>query len=144
MKAFTLIELLVIISIIGILAGIGVSAFRAYHPMLQLSTATRTLVTDLHYARQLAVAEQVGHGIRFVIATNEYQVIRFGTVEQILKFRRLPHEVRFQQIISLTNNEVRFNSIGAVREAGRVTLINTQNTTRTIDISPSGFIRILR
>ncbi|GAI55728.1 unnamed protein product, partial [marine sediment metagenome] len=64
-SAFTLAELLVIIGIIGILALISIPAFRAYQPNLQLSSMVRELVTDLRYAQQLAVAEQVEHGIRF-------------------------------------------------------------------------------
>lgn len=144
MKGFTLIELLVIISIIAILAGIGIPVFRDYQPVLQLSAAVKDLTTDLRYVSQLAVTEQVGHGIRFVIATNEYQIIRQGATEEIIKIKSLPKEVRFQEIVDLTNNEVIFNSFGAVREAGRVTLINTQSATKTIDIRPSGFVRILR
>ncbi len=140
-KSFTLIELLIIIGIIGILVLIGIPAFRVYQPTMQLSSATRELIVDLRYTGQLAVLEQIEHSIHFVTMTNEYQIIRHSPVEQILKTKGLPGKVRFKTIVGLTNNRVIFNSFGAVRETGTVTLINTKNATRIIDIRPSGFIR---
>ena len=67
-NGFTLIELLVVIGILSLLFLIGIPAFRAYQPALQLSGSVRELVTDLRYAGQLSVDEQVNHGVRFSVS----------------------------------------------------------------------------
>lgn len=141
-RGFTTVELLVIIGIIGILTSIGIPALRVYRPDLQLSGATRELVTDLRYAEQLAVTEQVDHGIRFFSST-EYQIIRYGPPEEILESKVLDG-VNFQQITGLTDDQVIFNPYGAAKKPGTVTLINTKNLTTTIDIRPSGFVKVIK
>lgn len=140
---FTLIELLTVISIIGVLALIGIPAFRAYQPSLELSGAVRKLVGDLRYAEQLAVTEQVNHGISFSSSTNQYQMISYGAVEETLASTTLPEKVSFYQIAGFTNDQVIFNLYGAVKEAGSITLI-TKDATTTIEIRPSGFVKIIK
>jgi Tfp pilus assembly protein FimT len=139
-KSFTFIELLVTFAIIGIFVLIGIPAFRAFQPYLQLSGAVRELVSDLRYAQELAVTEQIDHAIRFNFVEDSYQIIRYAATEEILKTKSLAQEgVDLQSI----NNyeEARFNPYGAVTEGGEVRLtINTK--TKTISISPAGFIRI--
>ncbi len=143
-RGFTLIELLLVAGIIGILFLIGIPVFRAYQPVLQLSGAVRSLASDLRYAEQLAVSEQVEHGIRFSISANQYKIIRYGDVQQGLASSSLPEKVSFQQIIGFTDNEVIFNPYGAAKETGVITLINTKNSTTAIDVRPSGFIKIIK
>jgi len=142
MRGFTLIELLTIIGIFSILALIGIPAFRAYQPSLQLSGAVRELVTDLRYAEQLAVTEQVDHGIRFSTSTNQYQIIRYGAVEETLASTTLPEKVSFYQITGFTNGQVIFNPYGATKDPGSITLINIKNATTATDVRPSGFVEI--
>lgn len=137
-------ELLVIVGIMGILILIALPTFRAYQPNLQLAGVARELTTDLRYAQGLAVTEQVEHGIRFYLGADKYEIIRFGVVEEILKSRDFPETVSFQQISGLTNNEAVFNPYGAAKEAGLVDLINSKNSTTTVDIRPSGFIKIIK
>lgn len=143
-QSFTLIELLTIVFIFGILCLIGVPAFKAYQPSLQLSSAIRELVTDLRYAEQLSITEQVEHGVVFFPETGRYQIIRHGASDEVIKSQSLPEKVSFQQIIGLPNNEVVFNPYGAAKETGSVILINTKNSTNTVDIRPSGFIKIIK
>ena len=143
-KSFTLTELLIIMGIVGILALIGIPTFKTYQPSLALSGIVRELVTDLRYAEQLAVTEQIDHGVRFFLATDQYQIIRYGPAEEIIKSKNLPTEVSFQEITGLTDNEAVFNPYGAARKTGTITLINTKNSTTTVDIRPSGFIKIIK
>ncbi len=143
-NSFTLIEFLTIIFILGILMLIGVPAFKVYQPSLQLSGTVRELVTDLRYAESLAITEQVEHGVIFFLETDQYQIIRHGASDEIIKSKNLPPEVSFQQIMGFTNNEAVFNPYGAAKETGSITLVNTKNSTSTVDIRPSGFIKIIR
>lgn len=143
-KSFTLAEFLVAISIFIIIASIGVFALRNIQPSLRLSGTARDLVSDLRYAQQMAVTEQIDHGIRFTTTTEEkYEIIRHGGTDEVLKEEILSEGIDFQYISALTDNEVRFNPYGAAREAATTTLNNTENKTKTIKISPSGFVKIL-
>ncbi len=143
-NSFTLVEILVVLGIIGVLALIGVPAFRVYQPSLQLSGAVRELATDLRYAEQLAITEQVEHGIIFFPGAGQYQIIRHNNPNEVLKSKTLPREVSFQEIVGFTDSEAIFNPYGAAKESGIITLINTKNSTSGIDVRPSGFIKIIK
>ena len=144
-RGFTLTELLLVIFILGILILIGVPAFRNYQPGMQLSGTLRELISDLRYAQQLAVTEQIDHGIRLLSGDDKYQIIEYALEgEEILQEKSFPSEVGFHQIDGLTDSQAVFNPYGALTgEAGSVTLINSRNETATIDIRPSGFVRII-
>lgn len=143
-NGFTLTEFIIAIGIIIILTSIGIPVFRGIRPSFQLSGTARNLVTDLHYAQQLTVTEQVDHGVLFSTTEDKYQIIRHeNATTTVLKEELLPEGIDFQQISPLSNNEIRFNPYGAAKEEGEITLINTKNTTTTIKVSPSGFVKIL-
>ncbi|MBZ9572723.1 prepilin-type N-terminal cleavage/methylation domain-containing protein [Patescibacteria group bacterium] len=141
-NSFTLIELLVVISVIGIIAGISWGSVRALQPSLRLGSIVRDLSTDLRSAQRLAVTEQVNHGVRFSTSTCQYQIIRYGTTKKNIFKKSLPKGISFHQITGLTNDEVIFNPYGAVKETGTISLINTKGETKTIEVRPSGFVKI--
>jgi prepilin-type N-terminal cleavage/methylation domain-containing protein len=141
-RSFTLPEILVVVSIIIILVAIGVFTFLTLQPDLQLSGISRELIADLRYAQQLTVTEQVDHGIHFFSLENKYQLIRYGATEEILKEKLLSGRINFQEISGFTDDTVKFNPYGAARETGTITLINTNNKTKIIEIRPSGFVKI--
>ena len=143
-NCFTIVEILVVLGITGVLALIGIPAFKIFQPSLQLSGVVRELATDLRYAEQLAITEQVDHGIVFFPGTGQYQVVRFGDPDEVLESKTLPGEVSFQGITGLTDNEAVFNPYGAARESGIIILVNTKNSTSGIDVRPSGFIKIIK
>lgn len=143
-NGFTLSEILVILGIVGILALIGVPSFKAYQPSLQLSGVVRELATDLRYAEQLAITEQIEHGIIFFPGASQYQIVRYGDPDQMLESKTLPGEVSFREITGFTDNKVVFNPYGAAEESGMIILVNTKNSTSGIDIRPSGFIKIIK
>lgn len=143
-NGFTIIELSVVIGIVVLLFLISIPAFRAYQPSLQLSGVVRDLVTDLRYAGQLSVDEQVNHGIRFYVAENKYEILKIRDTVEILETKLLPSEVSFQQISGLTNDQVIFNPYGAAQEAGTVIFLNSDNATSTVDIRPSGFVKVIK
>lgn len=148
MKSFTLIELLVIIGIIVILALISIPVFRSYQPTLQLSGSARNLVSDLRYAQQSAVTEQIEYGVRFSTTTKKYQLIKYGTVTTTIKTVSFPEEIIRVSVSDLSdinsNKEARYIPYGSVRKGGEVTLENSKNLTITISIRPSGFVKIIK
>lgn len=140
-KGFTLIEFSVVVAIAIIIGGIFFGTFKFLQPSLQLGSVVRDLITDLRYTQQLAVTEQINHGVRFSTSTGTYQVLRYGTTTDEISAKSLPSAVDFHQISGFTNNEVIFNPYGAVTATGTVSLINTSAETKTIEVRPSGFVR---
>jgi len=144
--SFTLTEFLIVIAILVTLALISIPVFRVLWPAFELSGAIRNLSTDLHYAQQLAVTEQINHGVHFTSSTNQhkYEMIKYNSTTTIIQSRTFPEKIQFHQI-SFSNNEVKFNPYGAAYEEGEITLINiSNNETSTIEVRPSGFVRIIK
>ncbi len=144
MRGFTLTEILIIIVIILILILISIPYFRTLQPAIQLSGAVREIVSDLRYAQQMAVTEQIEYGIRFIDDFNEYQIIRYKETEEVVQSKKLPATVVFYEIDGFVENQAIFNPYGAVKESGSIELINTNNEITMIDVRPSGFVRIIK
>lgn len=144
LRGFTLIESLVIAAIIAILAGISVSAFRGYQPDLQLSGDTRDLISNLRYTQQLAVTEQIEYCLRFPIdfpTDKKYQIIQCGETQPVKEASFSETIVELTINPPLTDNEVRYNPYGAVKESTEITLRNTKDKTKTIKVKASGFVK---
>jgi len=139
---FSLIEFLMIVAMITIIAGISSLIFKNIQPGLELKGLTRELITDLRYTQQMAVTQQVDHGIQFLLSERRYQVIKYQPTPEILKEKTLPDEIEFLQITGFTADKVKFNAYGAASEAGEIIIIATKNgATTTIEVSPSGFVK---
>lgn len=147
-KGFTLIEGLVIITTFLIVTLIFVVGLNIVQPNLKLNGAIRNLVSDLRYAQQLAVTEQVVYGVLFSTTTEDkYQIVKHTDGTTIIKEVNLEKDgIYLDQISSFSNNEIRFNPYGATvnSESGTITLRNVKNATVTIEVRPSGFVKILK
>jgi len=142
-QGMTVIEIVVVIIIIAILSSIGFEVFKNIEPSLELNGVTRDLITDIRYTQELAVAEQVIHGICFFSSEDKYQLKRYGTVEEILAEKTLPNGISFQTINGFSGDCLKFNPYGSVKEAGNIIIINTKNETKNIEVKPSGFSKIV-
>ncbi|MFH1597640.1 MAG: GspH/FimT family protein [Patescibacteria group bacterium] len=147
LKGFNLPEIAVVIAIICILALIGIPSTRLLLPGYQLTSASRDIASELRYAAQQAVTEQLNYVVKFNTTTNQYSLYRIPDpeqpdVEEFIEQKDLPDSVTYQSITNLTDNEVRYNSAGAPSESGQISLINTRDTTKLIDIRPSGYVKI--
>ena len=143
-NGFTLIEILVVISIISIITGIFFGGLRTLQPAMRLDGVVRDLATDLHYVQQQAVSEQFNYGISFLIDTNEYQILKYitSTTTQEISKKSLAQGISFYEIKDFTDNNVIFNPYGSVTEAGSVSLVNSKQEIKVINVRPSGFIKI--
>ena len=145
-KGFSLPEILISLAIIGIIVLIGMPAISNYQHSLETTGTVRNLISDLRYAQQLAVTEQIEHGVYFITGENKYQVRRYGSSTTTLKEVVFPAEITEVTISGLTaaeaGQEARYNPYGAVRNAGSIILKNSQNATTSVDVRPSGFVKI--
>jgi len=141
-KGFSLVELLVVIGILMIMGAVIWPIANSFQPSLKLSAVARDLTVNLRSVQQKAVTEQVEYGLRFSLDANSYQVLKFGTTTQEILNKALPVDVWLDQVSGFTNQEVIFNILGAVETAGTVVLKNTRQQSKTIEVRPSGFIKI--
>ena len=139
-KGFTLVETLVVVAIGAIIASVVLAGLYVYQPYARLASVCRDLLSDIRYAQQLSVAGQGVFGVKFFVVENKYQLLKFTatSTSQIVE-KNLPQGVSFQNITGFLDNEVRFNSYGAVSYGGVVSLVNANGDIRGIDVGPSGF-----
>lgn len=123
-KGFTLIELVIVILIIGILAVVISTDIASFMTISKLEAARFKLKSDIIYAQNLAVSQQINYRVTFSIApTNSYTVFQgpatnipdplTGTVPFTVNFSTNPS---FQGVmISSTNlsfSFVEFDELG--------------------------------
>lgn len=146
-SGFSLVEMGVVIGIIVILLVIGVPSTNFFIQNIQLTGTAREITSELRYANQQAVTEQINYVVKFSIEYNRYSLYRLPDPdhpenEEFIEQKDLPSSVTFQSVTGLTDNQVRFNSAGAPSDSGQITIVNTQEKTRVINIRPSGYIKI--
>ncbi|MFC1612939.1 Tfp pilus assembly protein FimT/FimU [Patescibacteria group bacterium] len=135
-----LLEILIVISILGIVSSVSLPYLRTFSSNLKLSKATKTLSSDLRYAQQLTVSEQVVHYLQIFEVAKKHQIIRSDTMA-VIKEEALPEKINFQEITGFTNDKIIFNFYGAVLESGLIILINEQTTKlANINVKPSGYV----
>jgi prepilin-type N-terminal cleavage/methylation domain-containing protein len=138
---FTLIEILTVVGIIAIVATISFPVYQNMRPNITLNAAARDLATDMRYGQQLAVTEQIVYNIIFNTSASSYE-IRNGDTDVLLRNKILPSGVTFLSITGLTDNIARFTATGAATESGTIILTNRKNKQSTIEIKPSGYVKI--
>jgi len=137
---FTLLELLIAIAIIAVIGAIILPVYQSARPSLRLNTVARDLVADLRLAQQEAVTQQILHGIAFDASANKYQIINLGN-STVVKTVHIPTPLVLATTTGLTAATVSYNATGAVAESGTV-VIGNGTATSTIEIKPSGYVKI--
>ncbi len=140
-RAFTLIEIIIVVGIIIIMTAIVVAGFRTYQPNIELSGSIRKLVTDLRHAQQLTITEQILYCLLLIPDQMKYQIIKCDS-SQIISEVLLSSDI-ISINSSFPDNKVQFNPYGSVKEEGTISLENTQGQIKTVEIKPSGFIKMV-
>lgn len=140
-RGLSLVEILIAVAIIAIVAVISVPFYRATTLNLDLNAASRDLSSDLRLAQQLSVTTQNNHQVVFTIANNSYLIKNTGS-GAIIKSQSIKPPITILSITGLSTSTATFNSTGAAIESGFITLINPNNRTSTIEIKPSGYVKI--
>ena len=137
-------SILVSAGIIALLSAAVLPYILKYQPNLKLNGAARDLATDLRYAQQMTITEQVEYLVQLDLISDSYRIQKVDIATTTLKTVIFPTEVNYQQVTDLTENQVVFNSYGAVRESGQIVLVNTNGKTATINVKPSGYIQLVQ
>ena len=137
-----LLNVLVSFGIIALMATISVPYIRQYQPNLKLNATARDLTSDLRYAQQLTITEQAVYLVDFNLDSDSYQILKGGVATTTIKTVEFDSDVNFQQITGLTDNQVVFNFYGGVSESGQIILVNTNGKIATINVKPSGYVKL--
>ncbi len=142
MKGFSVVELLVALGIIISVSLVAVPLFVGYQKNAKLRDESRLLATNLRLTQQMAVTEQINYGLILDPNTDSYSIVNPETAN-VVKTVVLNPEISIDGINGFTANTVRFNAIGGAIETGNIVLINTKNSSSTIEIKPSGYVQII-
>lgn len=140
-NGITLIELLLVIAIVTLIAGMSMPALRTYQSTLEVSSLGRDVASDLRYAQQESVTQQINHAVVFD-DIDTYSIVKRGEPDEILETKNLSGGVEFSSI-NFTGNYAEFNPYGAVRESGSVVIEDDGGKTLTIEVKPSGFVEVI-
>ncbi|MEK7098229.1 MAG: hypothetical protein AAB906_05265 [Patescibacteria group bacterium] len=137
-----LMSVLVSVSIIALLSMISIPYLRQYQANLKINSVSRNLTSDIRYAQQLTITEQVVYKVLLDTIEHKYEIMKTGAATSTIKSISFPPEVRFNQIDAALNNEIVFNSFGGVSQSGQIILINSDGKTAIINVKPSGYIQL--
>ncbi len=135
-------SILVSVGVMALIVTLTIPYLRKYQPNLKLNGAARELTTDLRYAQQLTITEQIIHIVELDILNDSYKILKIDAATTTVKQNNFPSEVSFQQITGLTDDQVVFNSYGGVSESGEIILVNTSGATAIINVKPSGYVEL--
>ena len=140
---FTILEIVVVIGIIVLVTISSLPAIRTAQQNSSLKREARTLLNDLRLAQQLTIGQQVTHLIKiFGTNPNKYQLISRSDSDTIIKEHVLNNKVSWQNTGDFTNNEIIFTISGSAVETGTIILQNTAGLTSSLEIKPSGYVKI--
>jgi len=142
LQGFQLIQLIMVCAIIGIMAVVSVPFFTKYRPDAQLTSVAKQLASDLRYAQQKTVSEQQIYYIEISPLAKEYSIIKTADPGETIKTVSIGQDINFYNISDFTDNKIIFNSYGAVSESGEIVLSNLEEHTITVQVKPSGYIRL--
>jgi len=97
-KGFTLVELLVVLTVIGVTSALAAPSVTAWVQNYRAKTVARQLMTDLQYARMMAVSQKIPCVVTLTTATNQY------TIQQNGNNVAIPRQLNFQYINNNSNN----------------------------------------
>jgi prepilin-type N-terminal cleavage/methylation domain-containing protein len=155
-KGLTLPEVMVVISIVALLALIGISSFSGSLPLYRLKSSARDLVSNMRMARQQAATENWQYAINFQTPTT-YDVVRgdkpiiqnsgaFVTVKSVTAERDVTWAMPagmplFQPNGLISSWDPMSNAVSAVAPDS-IVMTDYNADTKTIVIGTSGRIRV--
>lgn len=146
-KGFSLIEVMIVMAVTVILSGLASVSFISQLPHHRLNGAARDLVSDLRWARQLALAERRPVSVILDLETDRYRIERqsrpgipIGWVRDLQDRRQGFGEI---DLVDSTGGAViSFQPNGITTDWTTITLSNAQNEQRQMTVALTGRVRI--
>jgi prepilin-type N-terminal cleavage/methylation domain-containing protein len=142
-SGFSLLELIIVLSLISILAGIGVLEHQALRPRLNLALAARQVVMDLRMARMHAVTDHVNHRIVFPSDSRTYQAQRksgHGYSDEGMPVF-LPEGIVIADCTA-RDHSISFVPRGNAGSFGTIKIRNTKGEERQVSVDIAGQVRV--
>lgn len=147
-------ELLIVMGIMGILAAISIPAMKNYLPSLHLSSSAKVVNTRLRQAQEEAVTTQIKHGVQFNTATDQKSIDFFkfvdGTPPTITNLEniQMAKDITLAVDATISGNPKNANSIifspdGGPDVNGNIVVTFGGESSKTINVSPAGVIKLL-
>lgn len=147
-KGFSLTELMIVMVITGILSGLASVSFLSQLPHYRLNGAARDLVSDLRWARQLALAERQPVSVVLDLETDRYRIERqsrpgipVGWVRDLQARRQGFGEIDL--VSSSGGGTLTFYPHGTTDSWTTILLRNKSGEERRITVVATGRIKIL-
>jgi prepilin-type N-terminal cleavage/methylation domain-containing protein len=140
---FSLLELIIALSLMSILAAIGVLEHHALRSRLNLSRAARQVLMDLRITRMRAVTDHVNYRIVFPSDSPTYQAQRKsgGTYRDEGVPVPLPAGIVIMNCTA-GNHSISFVPRGNAGSFGTITIGNAQGEVRHVSVDIAGQVRV--
>lgn len=131
---FSLVEILIVLTIMGILATMGIGYMIAARPEAQLQRSELALTSFLNRARNLALSEETSVRVVFNEGTSQYWIeqldratLNWNTVSEVAS---LPEGVTIQTAgVTFAGDTVQFTVRGSLMAGGSITIVNSAGST---------------
>lgn len=140
---FTVLELIVALSIAFIVMGIALPAFLSWLPTLRLSSAARQVAADLQVARMKAISQNTKYRVTFVGAipgATSYKVEKDNSGSFVAESG--PFSLPDGITVSAVSATSEFQPRGTANAASQITLQNSSNETKTVEVVVVGRVKI--
>ncbi len=144
-EAFSIYEFLVVFFIIGLVAAITLPTISNYSPSWKISTNSKLVLNKLRQAQEEAVAIQDQHAVRFDPSANPptVQLVNITGTETIIDSKTFDGGITLEIDGVFTDNEIIFSADGGPSASGNI-VVNYSDRSKTINVSPSGVIKLLQ
>lgn len=146
-QGLSLIELMVALTLVAILTGLASASFRSQLPIFRLNIAARDLVSDLRWARQLAMAEGRPVSVILDLDSNRYQIERneqpghpIGPIRDLGGPAVTPESIDILE--STGGRKVTFYPHGTTNVFTTITLANRSGKQKQITVVATGRVRL--
>lgn len=147
-SGYSLIEILVVLAVVSLLAGLASVRWIDLLSHYRLNHAVRTLVSDLRWARQLAITE--GQPVRLILDLDreQYQIERASEpevpVNGIRDFQDRQQGFGDIDIVrSSGGGQITFQSNGITTDWTTITLQNMKGEERRVTLIVTGRVKVL-
>ena len=145
-RGFSIAELMTVVSLIGILAAIGIPSFLSFQPSMRLNGAARELLGKLMWARAYAVQNNNTSVVTF-LTDHSFQIFNDsngnGSVDAdetiTIDLQTEYADVTFT--LSGSSSSPVFNGRGTASTDTTVTISNSSGS-KTVEVRPTGNVKI--